>query len=180
MPIPSAPCGEAVEPCCVSLSDIANHLLAAVFDALIECEQPDCGAPVLAYVTMAGGTDGALDALTVSPLGVSAVGDQKPSLPSLHRAEFDVRLRESGWPIAAAEGDAIIFPDPEAQAVAARYVLSRGEAMHRRLVYMLSHHQLAPAGLPCGRSSVGRLTPLAPLGGVVGWTITVSIDLPWG
>lgn len=180
MPIPSAPCGEDVEPCCVSLSDIANHLLAAVFDALAECEQPDCNAPVLAYVTIGGGTDGALDALTVSPLGVSAVGDQKPSLPSLMRAEFDVRLRESGWPIAVAEGDAIVFPDPQAQAVAARYVLSRGEAMHRRLVYLLNHRKIVPTGMSYGSSTVGRLTPLAPLGGVVGWSISVTIDIPWG
>lgn len=176
--IPSAPCGLTPEPCCVSLSDIANHLLSETFDALGQCGEDACEG-ILAYVTMGNGDDGVVDSLTVAFISTTASANTRAGQLGLYRATFDVRLRESGWPTAVVEGKQIALPDPAVQAVAARYMLSRGEAIHRRLASLSTSRGLVPAGVRCSNGSVGALSPLAPQGGVVGWTMQVTIDLPW-
>lgn len=177
--IPAAPCDDMPEPCCVSLSDIASHLLSETFNALSECDgAEDCGG-IIAYVTMGNGDDGIVDSLTVAFISTTASANTRPGQMGLYRATFDVRLRESGWPTAVVEGKQIVLPDPVVQAAAARYMLSRGEAIHRRLASLSTSRGLVPAGVRCSNGSVGTLSPLAPLGGVVGWTMQVTIDLPW-
>jgi len=176
--IPAAPCDNTPEPCCVSLSDIANHLLSETFDALAECGVDACEG-IVAYVTMGNGDDGISDALTVAFLSTTASPNTRAGQLSLYRATFDVRLRESGWPTAVVEGKAIVLPDPAVQAAAARYMLGRGEAIHRRLAHLSTSRGLVPAGVRCSNGSVGSLSPLAPQGGVAGWTTQVTIDLPW-
>lgn len=167
------------ELCCTDLADIAAHLLSEVYDALLECRTPECNEEVVAYVTMGNGDDGIVDSLTVAVLSASPSGANRPGTFGLHRAEFDVRLRESGWPTASVEGSVITMPDPAVQASAARYMLSRGEAMHRKLAAMTTSRGLVPAGIRCSNGTLGRLTPLNPQGGVAGWSISVTVDLPW-
>jgi len=179
MAIPSAPCGLGSDQCCTSLSDIASHLLSETFDALTECHISDCGEQVLAYVTMGLGDDGVSDSLTVSVGSVNPSAGTRPGLPGLYRAAFDVRLQESGWPTAYVDGDVVVLPDPVLQASASAYMLSRGEALHRRLAALAANRGLVPAGVRCSNGSVGALTTIRPQGGVVGWTCQVVVDLPW-
>lgn len=178
MPIPSTPC-DSPEVCCTDLADIAYHLLTETFDALSDCQEPGCDSAIASYITMGLGDDGIVDSLTVAMFSAAGSPSNRPGTFGLYRAEFDVRLRESGWPTAAVEGGVITLPDPAVQASAARYMLSRGEAMHRKLAALASRRQLAPASVRCTNGTVGRLTPLTPQGGVVGWAISVSLDLPW-
>ena len=162
----------------MSLSDIANHLLAETFNALLECDESGCEG-IVSYVTMGNGDDGISDALTVSFLSTTASPNTRSGQFGLYRAAFDVRLRESGWPTVVVEGQEVVLPDPALQASASRYMLSRGEAIHRRLAHLTTTRGLVPAGVRCSNGSVGSLVPLSPQGGVVGWSTQVTIDLPW-
>jgi hypothetical protein len=177
--IPSSPC-DTSEQCCVSLHDIAAHLLAEVYDAVSGCYPgPDCCEPLAAYVTLGSGDDGIIDSLTVAIGGISPSGETRPGGLGLWRATFNVRLSESGWPTGRTEGGAITMPQPTEQATAVRHVLSMGEAIHRRLSTLQTRRGLTPPGVRCSNASIGTMQPILPLGGVVGWLCPVTIDLPW-
>ena len=158
------------------LYDIATHLLTNVFDALTECYPSEC-EPLAAYVTLGNGDDGIKDSLTVSIASVVGSNNTRPGGLGLWRSTFNVILRESGWPTARVDGETIVLPSPSEQAAAARPVFAMGEAMHRRLAYMMTHRGLVPGA--CSSATLGLLTPLNPQGGVVGWSVPVVADLPW-
>lgn len=174
--IPAAPC-DLPDPCCTDLYDIAAHLLAHAFDALQACCSEGCGE-LAAYVTLGNGDDAIQDALTVQYTTMSTSPNSVASI-SLYRAQYNVILRESGWPTARAEGETIVMPQPGEQASAARYMYARGEALHRRLAYLQSTKRLTPTSTTCVAATVGTMTPLNPLGGVAGWLVPVVVDLPW-
>lgn len=176
--IPTTPCADT-EPCCVSMYDIALHLLTETFDAVSACYPGTCVEPLRAYVTLGDGDDGIVDSLTVSAGTTVASPNTIPGSFGLWRATFNVRLRESGWPTARVEGDAIMLPPPEEQAIAAKHVFSMGEAIHRRLSYLMSNRRLVPDGVRCSNATLGAMLPLNPQGGVVGWVVPVIVDLPW-
>lgn len=178
MAIPSSPC-EGSGQTCTSLYDIANHLLTEVFDALLATAEPSCCGEIAAYVTVGQGDDGAQDALTVSIVSITSSPNTRPGGLGLFRGSFDVRLRESGWPTVEVAGEEILLPEPTRQATAAAYLLSRGEAIHRRLSALMTSRGLVPAGVRCSNASIGTLSPLYPQGGVAGWVIPVTVDLPW-
>ena len=178
MAIPSSPC-EGSAQACTSLYDIADHLLTEVFDALLATAEASCCGEIAAYVTVGQGDDGAQDALTVSITSITSSPNTRPGGLGLYRASFDVRLRESGWPTVEVAGEEILLPEPTRQATAAAYLLSRGEAIHRRLSALMTSRGLVPEGVRCSNASIGTLSPLYPQGGVAGWAIPVVVDLPW-
>lgn len=177
--IPNTAC-EPLDACCVSLYEIANHLLAEAYDAVLTCypTEGDC-EPLAAYVTMGSGDDGIKDALTVTSGSIDASPNTRPGVFGLWRATFIVMLRESGWPTAHVDGDAIVLPAPTEQARAAQHVYSMGEALHRRLALLMMNRQLVPDTVSCSNGAIGSMVPLNPQGGVVGWQIPVIVDLPW-
>lgn len=177
MAIPAASCAGTDDPCCTWLFATANHLLASVFDALNACTPPDdCAGSIQAYVTLGDGDDGQTDALTVAVSELAPSTRNAPGAPSVWIAQYVVRLRESGWPTVTFDGDAIIMPTPADQAAAARYIYSRGEAMHAKLAAMMKAKALTPDGYQCVAATVGQMRPLRPEGGVVGWVIPVDIQ----
>lgn len=176
--IPSSPCEDS-DPCCDSLHNIALHLLSEVYEAVLACYPTGCCEPLAAYVTLGRGDDGLTDALTVSAGTVSPSLGTQPGSLGLWRATFTVMLRESGWPTARVEGDAIVLPSAAEQSVASRHVFSMGEAIHRRLAYLSSVRGLVPSGVRCSNASIGPMVPVAPQGGVTGWQVDVIVDLPW-
>jgi hypothetical protein len=177
--IPSSPC-DTSEQCCVSLHDIAAHLLSEVYDAVLGCYPgPDCCEPLAAYVTTGSGDDGITDSLTVAVGQISASQNTKPGGLGLWKGAFTVRLVESGWPVGHVEGNTIVMPPPDEQARAARHVLSMGEAIHRRLAALQTQRGLTPPGVRCSNAVVGTMIALPPQGGVVGWVVQVTVDLPW-
>lgn len=177
--IPSTPCSTS-DPCCFSLHDIATHLLTHTYDALIECyPPPDCCTPLRAYVTLGNGDDGIVDAVCVMAGGIIGTANQQPGMMNLWRSTFTVRLLESGWPTARVDGDTIVLPSVEEQQAAAVHVYAMGEAMHRRLSYLASKRSLTPSNVRCSNATLGPFLPIPPQGGVAGWQVTVSVDLPW-
>jgi hypothetical protein len=178
-------CANPPEVCCVDLHAIATHLLTNVFDALLPCFAGVECDPLQAYVTLGNGDDGVADALsvaftTMSPSQASAPGGRLLPLP-LVRAQFTIRLLESGWPTAQVADGTIIAPDPVAQNEAARQSYAHGEAMYRKLLHMNSQRALMPDSVRgCGNIALAPLTPLPPRGGVVGWVTAVTVDVPFG
>lgn len=178
-------CVEPPEVCCVDLYAIASHILTASYDALLPCfDGLECD-PLAAYVTIGAGDDGVADALTVeidttAPSAGSTVGGRTLPLP-LMRAGFTVRLRESGWPTARIDGGKVVAPPPADQNEAARQFVAHGEKLYRNLLNMHSRRQLIPESVPgCGAPLIGALTPMPPRGGVVGWFVSIVVDVPFG
>lgn len=178
-------CADDFEPCCTDLHAIATHLLDQVWRNLEPCYSDlDC-QPLERYVTMGNGDDGIADKLNV---GINSVGTSPASIvanrtlpiPAV-RAEFVVRLHESGWPTVRVEGSTVSAPPPAEQAMAVRQSLGHAEMMYRTLLHLHTSRQLIPAGVRgCGNALLGQLTPVPPRGGVVGWTATVTVDVLWG
>jgi hypothetical protein len=181
--LPNAEClGAEGDVCCTSLYDIANHILAGVYEALLPCySESFCNTGLLAYVTMGTGDDLVFDALTVSLGEVKTTARSvqngiKQSPVASYTAEFNVRLIESGWPMAHEEGNQLLVPDPVLQNALARHSYAHGERMYRRLSYMASHGDVGTSA--CSAAMVTPLIPLAPLGGTVGWRTSVVLTLP--
>lgn len=178
-------CDDDFEMCCTDLHAIATHLLDQVWRNLEPCYADFGCAPLERYVTAGNGDDGIPDKLNV---GINSVGTSPASIvanrtlpiPAV-RAEFVVRLHESGWPTVRAEGSTILAPAPAEQAKAIRQSLGHAEMMYRTLLALHSTRQLIPAGVRgCGNALLGQLFPVPPRGGVIGWTATVTVDVLWG
>jgi hypothetical protein len=167
------------EPCCTSIADIAEFLLAEAYDAVSRCLPDDCD-PLQAYLTVGSGDDGIVDAVTVSYNDINRLGSTKGTV-AMHRVTFDVRLRESGWPVVKVEGSVIEMPDPVRQNELARHVFAHSEAMYRRLAFLV-RNGLARCGtaVGCRNAEIGRLNPLSPQAGVVGCSVSITVDVPWG
>lgn len=161
------------------MSDIATHLLTEMYDAITECYPTTCSQPLAAYITFGNGDDGIVDSLTVSAGTVQATPNQRAGQFNLYRVTYTIRLLESGWPTAHVDGDVIVMPSPDAQAIASKHVFSMGEAMHRRLSSLVTQRALVPSSVRCSNATVGTMQPIPPSGGTVGWQVPVVVDLPW-
>lgn len=186
MPLP-VDCSISEDTCCVDMYSVAEHILVNVKAAILGCyAEIPCGVSELkSYVTMGRGDDGVRDALTAAVTGVAASpgstrqGVQVPV--TLQRVTIEIRLREQGWPMAQLSDDGIIVPDPDLQNALARHAYAHGEMMYRKLLHMQSTGTLKPTALTgCVGTAVGILNPIAPLGGVVGWFVPVTMDMHWG
>lgn len=177
MVLPAADCTTPVESCCQTSAAVGAHLLAHAFEAITQCFDDGC-CTIAAYQTLGRGDDGQVDAVTVTYLGQSPIADARARGrgPQAQRLSFDVRLRESGWPMVREEGGVIVLPDPLEQNRLAGVVQGHIEAMYRHLLRLARHRQLTPAGVRCFGGSVSPLTPLTPLAGVVGGFVTVTVD----
>lgn len=186
MALPSITCDVPDEVCCSNIYDTAYHLLSNLFAAVAGCVSTECDTPgIQPYLTFGVGDDGIRDALTVAILQVAPSAKSQDGagrtipLP-LYRCDFEIRLRESGWPIAQVIGGAIQAPDPVLQAKLSKHAFAHGELLYRKLNAMNYSRTLAPAGRPQPTfAQIGPLVPLLPTAGVVGWTIRVQLDMIW-
>lgn len=187
LPSGDSPCEMTLDACCNVVHDIANHLLTSIHDAILPCYgDAMCNEAPIKYVTFGQGDDGIRDALTVAilsagPSPITQTGAGGVTIPlGLYRCLFEVRLRESGWPMAFIDGNQIVPPDPERQHVATRHAFAHGEMMYRKINSMNYNRTLTPTTVaPFSKATIGQLLPLQPLGGVVGFAFQVAIDLPW-
>lgn len=183
----ASPCEVSDEVCCEVMFGIAEHLLESVSSALSPCyEDSECGGMPTTYVTFGQGDDGVRDALTVAILSAAPspstlTGKGGTTMPlGLYRTLYEVRLRESGWPMAESSGGEILVPNPVTQMQAARQSFSHGEMMYRKLHSMLATRTLVPSTFPVVTNAIiGPMLPLQPLGGVVGFFAQITIDMPW-
>ncbi len=188
--LPSQACANLSDTvCCTTLFDVANYILNTVYDGLISCIAPDCagGTPTLhKYVTMGNGDDAIVDSLTVAFQGSIVTGKSIDgagnTLPvNAWKGAFEVRLRESGWPVVSTAGDQITPPDPAMQHAMARHALGHGEKMFRLLRNMVNTKKLTPSTYAQPTvATLDGLRTLNPLGGVIGFVATVNLELPWG
>jgi hypothetical protein len=183
MPL-SDDCGP-LDLCCTTLYDIAEHLLNSTYTAMRECYPSAAACPMDSwrkYVTMGSGDDGVDDALTVAfTLAAPRTQGAITSPLAMYTAAFEVRLRERGWPTAWVEtGGQIHAPDWTLASGKARQALAHGEKMYRHLIWLNNARGLTPASVPgCSNTQLGPLTPLPPLGGVVGFTVQLTMNVPW-
>ena len=185
--LPSADCTVSDAVCCVSLYDIADHILTGVWTSLLACYEPlpVVGYQLLAYVTMGDGDDGIVDALQVSVGNVlPSPGSQKTGQltpVAAFDAIFRVRLVESGWPMVHEDNGQIFQPESAQQNALARHSYAHGERMYRKLAAMTAAGDLTPPSVTgCSKGVLSALVPIPPQGGVVGWSTTVTMTLPWG
>lgn len=181
--LPPIECDIPEEVCCAVFFDIAYHLLTETYNALLDCWSDDAcsSTPVHAYVTMGRGDDAIPDALSVAlaSFGVSPGTQRGGTTGPVQQLEglYEITLRESGWPMAYEEGGQIVLPDPAVQNSLARHAFAHGERMWRRLAYLAGNRQAVPEGVSCSGAVLGRLTPLPPLGGMVGWKVDLTVKL---
>lgn len=174
MVLPLANCDTSTAVCCSGVYDVADVILAEAMAALGECGEPDC--PGLAgYVTIGDG-DGVTDGLAVALESVSPAHRAQSTKLSVNRAEYTVRLLESGWPIVQAVGSEIVMPAPEKQHVLSRHVMSHAEVVYRRLRHVVAHRDFGSTRTTW--AEIGSLVPLPPKMGVVGFRMTIRVDIP--
>ena len=186
--LPTGGCSPSELTCCTDLFDIANNLLEKVLLALNGCiSNGECpGEGLSAYVTMGSGDDAIPNAVTVefetsASTPGSTSGSGRPFPIGISRTTFTVRLKESGWPTVQTHQNTISAPSPADQHAAARHAFAHGELMYRTLLQMRATNTIVPSSVHgCLNTMVGPLLPLRPLGGIIGFTAQVMVDLPWG
>jgi hypothetical protein len=184
MPLPPIDCNEPEQPCCETLFGIGEHLLGVVLPGLLECiGEPACPVDDLyAYVTHGPVSEDPLcNSLTVTLNSINpSPGSSTPQATTLIapalRAEYVIRLRESGFPTAYDDGDTIYAPDPQHIHHASRFSYAHGERMFRDILIAHSRRELAPCS--CQVVQIGTFTPLPASGGCVGWEIAIVLDVP--
>jgi len=175
-------CATGVDMACNTLYAYGEHLRSAAMSALDGCfPSGSCRDSIRSYLSMGAGDDGVPDSLIV------VVGPMLPTQgsglvgPTIMQVQFDIRLRESGYPMAQAVdgGRAIALPDPDGQHRATQQSLFHAGAIMARLLSMKSTGCLAPDGYRCTRGTISAVQPLPPQAGVTGWTISLTLQLPW-
>lgn len=170
------------EQCCDTLFRVSDYLLNESYQALLACYSGPCEISSIArYVTLGRGDDAVPDALTVA-FTTSIVPAKSDQRLSLWRATFELRLRQSGWPMAHTDstGQVVFGPEWQSQTAKARQAYGHGEKMYRHLIWLNNSRQLPPPSFNCSNAQIGALTPMNPSGGVVGWLVPITMDVPWG
>lgn len=185
MPLPYGPCDISLDVCCDTFFSIAEGILDIVLPAVNNCivESACVDMPAIeGYVTMGGSVqDPVPNYLVVSLLTLQASpgsrdrggGMQMP----LWRAQFQVRLLESGWPTAESDGEQIWVPSTSIVHDIARHAYSHGEAMFRALANALETKRLG--GQACTYAAMLPMVPIEPSGGSVGWNTVVEVGVPF-
>jgi hypothetical protein len=182
MALPHEHCAPG-DVCCTSLFEIADRILKVAYDAVTGCSVLDCELPELAgYVSMGEQIqDPVADYLVVSltsvgPSARSADPSGNMQLP-LYRANFQVKLLETGWPQPEGDEDEIIVPSPELVHNVTRHSYAHGEAMYRALGRALTGRRLNPCG-DCFQR-IEPLRPVEPSGGTTGWVTNIVMGMDW-
>jgi hypothetical protein len=184
MALPHENCAPG-EVCCTSLYDVAHNILDIAFDAVVCCSVTDCNLPdITGYVSM--GTrieDPVADYLVVSlqsvyPSPQSADQAGNMQLP-VYRANFQVKLLETGWPMPYGDDEEILVPDPELVNNVARHAYAHGEAMYRALANALARRTLNLGCRDCYQR-IEPLVPVEPSGGTTGWMTNIVLGTNFG
>ncbi len=183
--LPALDCTPSEVVCCPTFYDIGYHILTRAFAAVQPCSAPSpCETVWHTYVTIGDGDDGVMDALSVALMGVgpsSKSQDTGRLSPIMQiKADYRVRLLDSGWPMVHEDDGVIVQPDPAEQNALARHSYARGEALYRGLLNDVVNGTILPTGMACSATTIDRLLPLKPAGGTVGWYTTISLTLALG
>lgn len=178
-------CDVPTDPCCTTLWDIADHLLAIALNAVQACTSEGCD-PIQGYVdhgTFAENPYADYVVVSLASIGFarSRVAEralQAPRLPILVGL-YQIRLVEEGWPTVV-EGDTEIYvPTPAQYHALSMHSYAHGERMFRALANAHVRKQLSPDGR-CAYQELSSMTPIEPSGGQVGWQCTATIGVDFG
>jgi hypothetical protein len=173
---------DLVDDLCNTFFAYGDHLRCAAMSAL-EPFFPNGDCTIRSYLSMNAGDDAVSDSLIVVLGPLTTTANSGPIGPTIYQAQFDVILRESGYPMVKAVdgGRAIAKPDPDEQNRATRQLMQHAGAILTALNGLKTSGCLQPPGyVRCSRSLVSGMQPMPASGGVAGWIISVTIWLPWG
>jgi hypothetical protein len=85
-----------------------------------------------------------------------------------------VKLLETGWPMISAGDGLPPLTDVNAAALQAN---SHAERVSRALINAVARNAVGDNG--CLFRGMGRMAPVAPSAGMVGWTWAVQVEVPW-
>lgn len=183
MALPHEGCAPG-DVCCETLFASAENILEVAYNAVCNCSVVDCDLPDMAgYVSM-GRTieDPTADYVAVSLISVGASprsADQSGNMQlPMFRANFQVKLLETGWPMPQGDGVEIVVPPPALVQDVARHSFAHGEAMYRALNGALTGRTLNASCNTCFQR-IEPLTPIEPSGGTVGWTTNIVLGMDW-
>lgn len=179
MPLPAVGCCDPTDIDCASLYQLGDWYLANALDSLkvVRGDAGGCCDELIGYLTLGDGDDGITDAVTVAFRTITPSADQRGTIANV--ARFDVRLRESGWPMVNTDGGTVNMPDPVRQNALAGFVWAELEVMHRRFQQLQARHQLQPVGFRVVHGVLSPFRALNPSGGVVGGVVSLDITMPW-
>jgi hypothetical protein len=184
MALPHEHCGPG-EVCCASLYEVADLILEICHTAVVGCSSCDCELPgLVGYVSMGRQIeDPAADYLAVTLTSVfaapSSADDTGNMQLPIFRANFQVKLLETGWPMPYGDGEEINIPEPELVQNAARHAYAHGEAMYRAAANALMRRELNPGCRDCYQR-IEPLTPVEPSGGTTGWQFNLIVGTNFG
>lgn len=187
LPIASSPADITGDICCDTLALIADRIRTVAARALEECLDPDCASREFRSFATVG-------PLIQDPLGESLIvhmtnvgptpqsADRSANLlpVGLYRADFQVQLLETGWPVIEVDelGNAIQVPDSDIVNALTLHSMSHAEKMYRALADGIQRRTLfASASNPhIGKIQLSNLTPVQPTSFLVGWNCAVRVE----
>lgn len=190
MVLPAADCPDdiAADVCCDTLALMADRIRTVAATAVCECQDPDCSdREFVSYFTVGPRIE--------DPFGESLVvvlHDFTPSVGSntlpgnllpvaVHKAEFEVRLLENGWPTIEEDalGQLITVPDRNLVNMLARHSVSHAEKVYRALANGIQRRTLFASALHphIGRTALASMRPVQSTTHIVGWTMRVNVEV---
>lgn len=190
MVLPATDCPDDVpaDICCDTLGLMADRIRTVGHNAITDCIDPSCAdREFVSYFTVGPRVE--------DPLGESLVvvmHDLSPSVGSntltgsllpvgVHKAEFEIRLLENGWPTIQEDGlgDQIVVPDRTLVNGLARHSVSHGEKVYRAIANGIQRRTLFAASTNphIGRISLANMRPVQPSTFIAGWTMRLTIEV---
>lgn len=182
--IPLDECGniDPVADNCGTLFDIGEAILVAALAGLepyAPAQDSPCYPGIGTYVSIDAPPADHCDLLAVY---LSSYGPTATSLNLATRsagqgiaptmeAHWGVELWEAAYPNVSTEGERFVLPDPDVLHTVNAYVYRHGLAMYSSVLNGYFAGTLLNA---CTKVLFGPLAPIAPQGGCVGWTFTVT------
>jgi hypothetical protein len=130
--------------------------------------QDPLGDSLIVHLTEAGPTSGS----------TTRGGNMLPF--AVHTADFEVQLRDNGWPQISTDdmSKSIVVPDSDMVNGMALHSMGHGEKMYRALVDAIQRKELfaGASNGHIGLVQISRLRPIQPTSFMVGWSCTVQVE----
>lgn len=188
LPLTDCPDDVPADTCCDTLGLMADRIRTVAAAAVVACIDETCADREFAsYFTIGPRVE--------DPLGESLVvvlHEFGPSIGSrtfpgnllpaaVHKADFEVRLLETGWPTIEADGvtDQIYVPDRSLVNGLARHSVGHGEKVYRALTDGIQRRTLFAASTNphIGQVSIDAMRPVQPSTHIAGWTMRVGVEV---
>ena len=187
LPVADSPADIPANYCCDTLSKIADRIRTVALAGLCSCLDGSCadqgirsyvavgpriedpiGDSIIVHMTTFGPTTGSNDRL----------GHLLPV--AVHRADFEVRLLETGWPTVDSDEitQQIIVPSAEMVNAVSLHLMAHGELMYRTLANSIQRQEMfvGTDNAHIGRVQISNLEPIQPSAYMAGYRCVVRVD----